>query len=800
MRRYRISVRGAVQGVGFRPFVHRLASRLHLAGFVQNVRGGVRIEVEGDEAPLRQLLDCLIEDSPRSARIDSLETVSLASIGERGFRIESSRGGGSGEVRIPADTATCDECLRELWDPSDRRYRYPFICCTQCGPRLTILEGVPYDRQRTTMAKFQMCDRCADEFADPANRRFHAQPNACPQCGPRLELLGPGGDPTESADPLADFARAVTGGQIGALKSLGGFHLVCDAAVRSAVKSLRVRKRREAKPLAIMVADLAAARAICEVNEREGELLTSPRRPIVLLRKRAETWVGDTMVSDPVAPHERFLGVMLPSAPVHHLLLNAVGRRPLVMTSGNASGEPIAYREKEAVDRLGGIADLFLTHDRPVAIRADDSVTRVVSNQEAPLRCSRGDAPLSLRLPQPCLQPTLAVGGQLKNTFALAAAGDAVLSHHIGDLGDYGALVEFERDLATYENLFGIRPRRIVHDLHPDYASTRYAERRAAAEGLELVAVQHHHAHMASCIAEHGLRETVIGVCFDGTGYGTDGAIWGGEFLVGDDRAFSRLAHLKYVRMPGGEQAIREPWRMAVAHLFDAGVRRPWRNWPADGIDASPHERDILVKMIRDGINSPWTSSAGRLFDAVAAILGVRTKVSFEGQAAAELESLAIDQANLAAYPFRIRGTLRTIRHATATEASALNDILEIDLGPCIRAIAREVAAGVNRERIARRFHSTMVEVIVRTCLRIREATRTRAVVLSGGTFLNTLLSHEVDERLAGLGFLVHRHRKVPCGDGGLCLGQLAVAAARNRRADDGSSPTEKTDVPGNTR
>jgi hydrogenase maturation protein HypF len=759
MKRRVVTIRGIVQGVGFRPFIFALASRLQLAGSVKNQAGSVRIEIEGAPDALDRFLNEIATRPPPLACIEEISCEEAAPQGESGFRIEPSENDDS-PVFISADVATCDACLAELFNPADRRWRYPFINCTHCGPRLTIITGAPYDRPRTTMAAFAMCPACRAEYEDPGDRRFHAQPIACPECGPRLALLDSEGDPVATDDPLASFVEAICRGGIGALKGLGGYHLVCDARSSAAVAELRRRKHRDEKPLAVMARDMDAALEICNATLAERELLASPRRPIVLLRKRAGG------VAENVAPGNPDLGVMLPYTPLHHLLLREMGNAPLVMTSGNRSDEPIAHEDPDARERLRGIADVFLVHNRPIRVRCDDSVTRVIGGVESLVRRSRGYAPEPIGLPVACRTPTLAVGGQLKSTFALGRDRHAFLSHHLGDLDHLAAFQAFDRDVALYEELFAVRPERIVHDLHPDYASTRYALARAEREGMETIAVQHHHAHMAGCMAEHGLQGTVIGVTYDGTGYGAGGAVWGGELLVGDYRQFHRAAHLRYVGMPGGEQAVREPWRMAAAHLADAGAE-------CEPLAARvpPHEMRAVQQMLQRNINCPLTSSAGRLFDAVAALAGVRDRVSYEGQAAMELEWLAEGIAAEGAYPFEI-----------ADEKSAESQILTlmVDTRPLIRAVAAEARNGTDPRAIARRFHTTVAEIIVAVCRRLREQTGLDGVVLSGGVFMNALLTREAVARLERESFSVYRHRRTPPNDGGLSLGQLAVAAARD--------------------
>jgi hydrogenase maturation protein HypF len=752
MERRAILVRGIVQGVGFRPFVYQLAARHHLHGFVRNQTGTLFIEVEGEPRSLDRFFADLTDRPPPLAQIEHLSWERRLPQGDHHFRIETSDASAAGPVFVSPDVAACPDCLRELLDPADRRYGYPFLNCTNCGPRLTIITGAPYDRPRTTMASFAMCSACRAEYDDPANRRFHAQPTACVDCGPRLRLLDGAGRPLQGPDPLAQFAQALRAGQIGALKGLGGYHLACEARNAAAVGELRRRKRRDEKPFAVMVLDAAAAEALGEVGPVERGLLLSPRAPIVLLRRR-----GPGAVADEVAPRNPYLGVMLPYTPLHQVLLRAAGG-PLIMTSGNRSDEPIAYRDDAALKQLAGVADLFLVHDRPIHVRCDDSVTRAVDGVELPLRRSRGYAPRPVELPLDCPAPVLAVGGQLKVTFALGRGRQAFLSHHMGDLDHFEAYKAFVKDVALYEELFGVRPQCVAHDLHPDYVTTGYARKRASVLGIPLLAVQHHHAHMVSCMAEHGLTAPVIGVTLDGTGYGTDGAVWGGEFLMGDCRGFRRAAHLRYVGLPGGDRAIREPWRMALAHLTDAGLGAALLK-----ARLLPAEVRAVERMLERRVNTPLTSSAGRLFDAVAALAAIRDRVSYEGQAAVELEWLAGEVAAEGSYPFALEPSGET---------------LIVDTRPLIRAVAEDVSRDVEAALVARRFHSTLVEVIAAVCNRIRQATGLGTAVLSGGVFLNALLTREVSARLGGDGFRVHRHQVVPPGDGGISLGQVAVAAA----------------------
>jgi hydrogenase maturation protein HypF len=608
------------------------------------------------------------------------------------------------------------------------------------------------------MASFTMCPACHAEYEDPHNRRFHAQPTACPSCGPRLQALDSHGDVVKVDDPFAHAVDALRTGKLVALKGIGGYHLACRADNALAVTELRRRKHRDEKPLAIMVRDLEGANQLCEVGPGEQRLLISLRRPIVLLRRRSRA-----PVADQVAPGNPFLGVFLPYSPLHHLLLRDMEGTPLVMTSGNRTDEPIAFEDHDARERLSGIADVILTHDRPIHLRCDDSVTQSIAGEELPLRRSRGYAPEPLGLPVSCRRPTLAVGGQLKATFALGRGRHAFLSHYLGDLDHYEAYRAYVEAVAHYERLFAMRPELIVHDLHPDYASTRYARERQ--ESIPLLGVQHHHAHIASCMADNGLDEPVIGVAFDGTGYGTDGAVWGGEFFTGDYREFVRAAHLRYVAMPGGEQAVREPWRMAAAFLADAGE--------GDDLLRSrvPATAMSTVRLMIDRrINAPMTSSVGRLFDGVAAFAGVRDRISYEGQAAMELEWLAshVATATAGVYPFEIL--------ETPQEGSPL----QIDTRPLFAELATERRLGCDPAVMGRRFHLTLAEIVSQVCSRLRERTGLDVVALSGGVFLNALLTNELTARLTHHGFRVFRHRRVPPGDGGLSLGQIAIAAARD--------------------
>ncbi len=681
---------------------------------------------------------------------------------------------------VGADTTVCADCLAELADPADRRYRYPFVNCTNCGPRFTIVKDVPYDRPLTTMAPFDMCGRCAAEYHDPADRRFHAQPVCCPDCGPRLALLRRDGT-QQSGEPLAAAAGLLRDGQLLAVKGLGGYHLAADAASADAVAALRARKHREDKPFAVMVADPGAARRLCELSLVEEALLASARRPIVLLARRP-----GARLAAAVAPGNRQLGVMLPYTPLHHLLLAEVAR-PIVLTSGNVSDEPIAYQDQDALDRLRGIADGFLVHDRAIHIRTDDSVVRAFRGQETLIRRSRGYAPEPVAVRARFARPVLACGAELKSTFCLGREGRAVISQHIGDLENYETLRSFTEGIEHFRRLFDITPQLVAHDLHPDYLSTKYA---AGLTGVELAGVQHHHAHIASCLADNGQDGPVIGVAFDGTGYGTDGTIWGGEFLIADLTGYQRAGHLAPVPMPGGAAAIRQPWRMAAAYLAAAGhpaagpgqagssPGQPGAGDPgADGRAAGEprtgrgpavwqrHEADwdSVLALARHRVNTPLTSSAGRLFDAVAALLGVRDVINYEGQAAVELEQLA-DAGERGGYRARIWP----------------GPPLQVAGTDLILAAADELAAGTEPAVIAARFQHGVAAAIEDCCLALRDQHGLGTVALSGGVFQNLLLLSAVTDRLTGRGFEVLVHSRVPCNDGGISLGQAVVAAARD--------------------
>jgi hydrogenase maturation protein HypF len=726
-----VRVEGVVQGVGFRPYVHRLAVELGLDGFVRNDARGAVIEAEGPPDAVEALLARLPAEAPPAAVIEAVEHEAVPPRGEKGFGIVESARAGTPDAQVSPDIATCDACLRELFDPADRRHRYPFINCTDCGPRFTIVRGVPYDRPLTTMAGFTMCPACAAEYADPADRRFHAQPNACPECGPRL---------SHALDEIAALLRE---GGIVAVKGIGGYHLACVAGDEAAVARLRSRKHREEKPFALMAPNLEAARELIELGPLEESLLTGRDRPIVVGRRRR-----DARVAGAVAPRSAELGVMLPYSPLHHLLLRDVGE-PLVMTSGNVSDEPIAYEDDDALERLAPIADVVVTHDRPIQTRVDDSVLRTAGGRPLPLRRSRGAVPSLLALPVPAGRHVLACGAELKSTFCLARGRRAWVSHHVGDLKTAETLVSFQQGVRHFERLFAVTPEVVAHDLHPDYLSTTYGVARA---GVEHVAVQHHHAHLAACLAEHGEQGPAIGAIFDGTGLGTDGTVWGGEILVGDLHSFERAGHLWPVPLPGGDQAVREPWRMACAWLRAAGDEGPLA-----GID--PERWRAVGRLAESGLAVPVTTSVGRLFDAVSAMCGLRLRITYEGQAAMELEA-ACDPSERGAYEFDVVAGV-------------------LDARPAILAARRDLTRGVEVGAVAARFHHALADATADDCVRLAGDRGLGTVVLSGGAFQNRRLLERVASRLAGAGLRVLVPTRLPTNDGGVSFGQAAVAAAR---------------------
>jgi hydrogenase maturation protein HypF len=752
VKRKAIEIAGIVQGIGYRPFVYNLALAHSIRGWVLNNEKGVLIDAEGDDGALERFIEGLTALAPPLARIETLKANPLDPQGYSGFEIRQSEGAAEGFTLISPDVATCEACLAELLSPSNFRHRYPFINCTLCGPRFTIIKDIPYDRHKTTMAPFTMCPVCRKEYENPVDRRFHAQPNACPACGPALRLVDRKGE-TLSGDPLDKTLDLLLQGSIVAVKGIGGFHLVCDAENHGAVSSLRSRKFREDKPFAVMCRDLGEVRAHCYAREEEERLLCRPERPIVLLERKKGSSIAPS-----VAPFQKTLGVMLPYSPLHHLLLRGP-LRSLVMTSGNVSDEPIAYKNEEACRRLSRIADSFLLHNRDIHMRCDDSVIRVFRGSPYVLRRSRGYVPFPIKLSFD-LEMILACGAELKNTFALCRGPYVFVSHHIGDLENMETLLSFEQGIEHFKNLFSIEPKAVAYDLHPEYLSTKYALSLA---GIPKVGVQHHHAHVVSAMAENGLEGEVIGVALDGTGFGNDGTIWGGEFLKADLRDFERVAHLKQVPMPGGATAIKEPWRMTFAYVLDAFGDRAMDLELDWNRRRDPQKCGVLKRMIEKRVNSPLTSSMGRLFDAVSSLLSVRDAVNYEGQAAIELE-MAADTEVKEEYPFDIQEKERP---------------MVLDPVETVREVVLDLIRGLSPSRISGKFHRTAARLVVETCRKIRMDSGLDRVVLSGGVFQNTLLLALVFDGLKEAGFKVYTHHLVPTNDGGISLGQAVIAHMR---------------------
>ncbi len=767
LARARIFVRGIVQGVGFRPFIYRLASDHELKGWVLNSTEGVVIEVEGPTDRLEEFITDITLKAPPLAVIEKVEASFLPPVGYKSFIIQASQEQEDKFVLISPDICICPDCLRELFDPLDRRYLYPFINCTNCGPRFTIIKDIPYDRPKTTMLAFQMCPSCELEYHNPSDRRFHAQPNACSTCGPRVWLVN--GRTTGEGDEAIRIARyLLSRGTIVAVKGLGGFHLACDAINDASVARLRERKGRVNKPFAVMSLDCQTVERYCHVSDAERQLLESPQRPIVLLRHKS-----DSPISVLVAPNNSYLGVILPYTPLHYLLLERRGDKTdtmaLVMTSGNMSEEPIAIGNGEALERLRPLADAFLLHDRDIHVRCDDSVTRLFEGKETVIRRSRGYAPFPVRLNFET-RPVLACGAELKNTFCLIKENYAFLSQHIGDMENLETLNSFESGIEHFKRLFRVSPEVIAYDLHPEYLATKYAAqlRRDGAKDLgrevQFVPVQHHHAHIASCLAENGVSGPVIGVAFDGTGYGEDGQIWGGEFLVGDFQQFKRRAHLKYMVLPGGEAAIRKPYRMALSYLYHLPISLTSGLSLFDRID--PLELKIMRRQIEKAINSPLTSSCGRLFDAVSSLLGICDVITYEGEAAIELEMLADDSVE--------------DRYHWPLPRSKFPIV--IDQEPIFCDIIDDLKAGVPIAVISAKFHNAVAEMVSGVCCLIRERDGLSKVALSGGVFQNVYLLKRTLSHLQRKGFELYIHHQVPSNDGGIALGQAVIANAKVTR------------------
>ncbi len=757
--RMRIEVNGIVQGVGFRPFVYRLAHKYNLSGWVQNTSGNVAIEVQGKQADLDSFITSLQNEAPAVSRIQGIKIQEIPVNDDDSFIILDSKAKEGEYQPVSADIATCNNCLNEIFDKDNRRYLYPFTNCTNCGPRFTIIKDIPYDRPLTTMLPFKMCRDCQAEYDNPLDRRFHAQPNACPVCGPQLLLTNNNGTAIESNDVLKETAVLLTQGKIIAIKGLGGFQLTCDATNNNIVKLLRQRKKRPGKPFALMMSSIEEISKHCIVSDKEAELLLSAQAPIVLLKIRKDS---STIAMD-VAENNKYMGVMLPPTPLHHILLRYM-KRPLIMTSGNLSEEPICKDNDEALTRLAGIADFFILHNRGIHSRYDDSVYIVEKNEERAVRRARGYAPSPVIMPFQVRQ-ILACGAEEKNTFCLTRDNNVFLSQHIGDMDNAETLEHFENTIGLYKHLFRICPEVIAYDLHPEYRASKYALRYASENNLETVGVQHHHAHIASCMAENNIQTPVIGVSFDGTGYGTDGNLWGGEFMLCDYNGFERLAHLEYIPMAGGSAAIRKPYRMALGYIYTLlGTQTKLEKLPILG-KISQVELNTIKKQLELKLNCPLTSSAGRIFDAVSAIIGICGEAAYEAQAAIELEMSAPDDINdiinQGAYPYVI---------------DKENGIFVIRLAKLIKAIIGDVGNKTAIPVISARFHNTIAAIIIETSKLISKQTGIKTVALSGGVFQNRILLNLVITGLEKEGFNVLSHKIVPCNDGGLALGQAVIA------------------------
>ena len=748
--RLRVHIQGIVQGVGFRPFVYQLAHQHRLNGYVANTPKGVEIEVEGGQEALQHFLQELPKTAPPLATITQIDTEELPAANYYNFEIKSSEEGEERAALISPDTATCSDCLRELFDQQDRRYLYPFINCTNCGPRYTIINDIPYDRSKTSMAGFTMCSDCSREYYDPMDRRFHAQPNACWSCGPQVWLADGEGKDLSIKEPISEAANLLSQGAILAVKGLGGFHLAVDATQKEAVERLRWRKGREEKPLALMSSSLEQIETYAFIGEDERQLLTAAKRPIVIVPKRP----GNIIASE-VAPRNRYLGVMLPYTPLHHLLLS----HPfvaLVMTSGNISEEPIAIDNLEAVKRLGNIADYFLFHDRDIILRSDDSVLRIARGRPRQIRRSRGYVPVPIFL-RKSVPAVLALGGELKSTICLTKENRAFVGQHIGDLENVETLEFLEQTVDHLQRILEVRPSLLVHDLHPDYLTTQVAE---AQDGLPTLAVQHHHAHVVSCMAEHGLKGKVLGLALDGTGYGKDGTVWGGEILVADEKLYERVAHFEYVPMPGGAKAIKEPWRMAVAYLWATFGKEIFQEELPLSQKWDRGQIEVLVQMMQRGLNSPLTSSCGRLFDGVAALAGLRDHIAYEGQAAIELEQWMEATTDRYQYEFREEGE-KLLLSPTAI----------------FRQVYEDAVSGVKPPLISGKFHQTLVEMFAEVSLSLCKLHGLNRVVCSGGVFQNVFLLENLEERLAGSGLEVYTPELVPANDACISLGQAVIGA-----------------------
>lgn len=756
IKRSKGAIKGIVQGVGFRPFIYQLAHRYQLSGHVINTPEGVDLEVEGSDEDVEHFFQSILSERPPLAHISSMERAELRPKNDKVFEIKESRADQERSALISPDMSVCPDCLRELKDSKDRRFKYPFINCTNCGPRYTIIMDIPYDRAMTTMKKFKMCKACQGEYEDPTNRRFHAQPNACWDCGPRVSLHDHSGHPLACDTPVEETINLLKTGSILAIKGLGGFHLAVDASNHKAVVRLRKRKQKEEKPLALMVRDLEAAKEIAHVNEIEAKTLLSPQRPIVILKKRRFH-----RLSPQVAPRNRYFGIMLPYTPLHYLLMDSPFRA-LVMTSGNISEEPINIDNGEAFKNLRGIADYFLVHDRDIYLRSDDSIIRMVGRVPRQLRRSRGYVPIPVFLPEEMskLPSVLAVGAELKNTICITKENRAFLSQHVGDMENLETFDFFRLTISHMESILEIRPKVMAHDLHPDYLSSKFGREQ---DEIPTLAVQHHHAHIVSCLAENGVKGPVIGLALDGTGFGSDGQVWGGEVLFADLHSFQRAAHLDYVSLPGGDAAAKSPWRMALSYLHKTYGDEVF-NLPIKFVrDLKREDANIVFQMITKRVNTPLTSSCGRLFDAISSLIGLRQKISYEGQAAMELE-MCQNLSEKGKYPWAIK------------EKKGHLILLTSDI---IRSAVEDIKIGISRGIISRRFHNTLIDMFTGACIKLRELSGIGHVAMSGGSFQNVTLLNGLSRALTSNGFKVFTQKVVPSNDGGLSLGQAVCAGVR---------------------
>lgn len=768
MKRIKIEVKGIVQGVGFRPFIYSLAHKYNLKGFVLNNSNGVIIDVEGEEGIIEKFISDIKKKAPPLSRIKNMDIKKLHLVGYEKFTIKPSSSKEEKFVLISPDIGTCDKCLQELFDPNDRRFHYPFINCTNCGPRFTIIKAIPYDRPKTTMDEFKMCSRCKKEYEDFLNRRFHAQPNACSDCGPKVELINSQLKAEKyGEDAIIQAAKLLKEGKVVAIKGLGGFHIACDATNPNSVKRLREVKRRDKKPFAMMAKDIQTIFEFCEVSEVEKIKLLSPHRPILILKKKRNNFIADN-----VAPGQKYYGVMLPYTPLHYLLLEEFylqnPRLPvLVMTSANLSDEPILYKEEEIFTKFKNIYDYFVTHNRKIYIRCDDSVIRCFEDKELMIRRSRGYVPEPIELPFSIKHQVLACGAELKNTFCVTKNGYAFLSHHIGDLESLESFIAFKEGIEHFKHLFSIEPTLIAYDIHPHYLSTKYALDILDSElNIEGISVQHHHAHIASCMADNQIQDKVIGVAFDGLGYGTDGNLWGGEFLITDYSDFKRVGRFQYIQMPGGTQAIKEPWRMACSWLWHI-YRNDALKLEIEFIKSLDKEKwDVLKNLIIHRINAPLTSSVGRLFDAVSALLGICKFTTYEGEAAIELETI-VDEISSPPYKYELFGKMPNI--------IIKPELIFVD-------IIKDLKNKVPVNRISARFHATIIDIVVKMCSEIRKDTGIERVALSGGVFQNMLLLHGVVRKLRNKKFKVYIPSRVPINDGGISFGQAVIASYKAQK------------------